>query len=283
MRKQYLQISTTDTLTLSVVVESTDVFFQNFTTHRFWQEFIPDVHLRVVDQLSSPSFSIVELDKREIDESLNVIYGDGSVIISIIVFIEAQLEHLRQLSRLYTLHGSCIQVSPFSAVAFIGAISGLGKTTLSVAATERGYTWLFDEKFVIDKEGALRGGVTKPLNDQKTHLVSKGKQPQGTSNPLPLTAIIIPVVTTEKECTAYKLDQKRRVWQLYDETTRDIRQINGRLEGYQQPLRSYDSPHLATQRQSDMDHLARSLPIYHLRGSQSAILNFISQETLDRL
>lgn len=277
MNKHFLRVSTTNNISIVIEIQSTKAFLDNLLVYSFWDEFIPDCELNLCDENATPIITIIESSRKYIDESLKIIYANKNTYTQVIVYIDAQLEPLRQLQHLYTIHGSCIRSASSSTFALIGAVSGLGKTTLAADSVEYGFRWIFDEKFIVDNENKLRGGVSRALNDEKTKKAQGNKSPQGIESvSLHINAVIIPIVTSEDSCTVHALSLDRRVWQLYDETTRDIRLINGRLDGYEQPLQSKDSLYISQLRKKDTDRMALGLPIYYMRGSSSAILERLS-------
>jgi hypothetical protein len=257
----------------ALTIQGSDQFIDALVNSSFWQEFVPgfaaDTPLEPISH-----WTVHEHTETSYDLDSHTINATLSTIIPIIVIIEAEFEQLRQMRGLYTMHGSCIGRDDM-AVGLIGAISGIGKTSLCAQAAKQGWTWLSDEKFTINPDMDIIGGVSSVLNDDKTHRSRAGLRPAPDGKQRPLKLLCIPIVTTETTATTHELDQARREWQCYDEITRDIRQINGVLRGFTTPLPSFDTTEISKNRQTYGSQLADSVPIVFVRGNEQAILETI--------
>lgn len=273
--KRKLIIASFD-IAVTLLIEGSDTFIKTFCNHPFWREFVPGLsHSSSRSDLQQ--WTIRESPECAYDLQNRTIATNQETIIPAIVIIEAAIERHRQESGLFTLHGSTIGKDDY-AVGFIGAVSGLGKTTLCAHATADDWTWLSDEKFTIDKTGILLGGVANILNDEKTRQASKNVRPTGMVTPRQLKLLCIPLVTNEPTATAHLLERHRAEWQLYDETTRDIRQINGVIHGFSTPLPSLDTEGLARSRQELAVDLSATLPLLFIRGNEESILQEITTQ-----
>lgn len=266
-------------LAITLHIEGSDEFVRALVSHSFWREYIPSVQI-------TPSASQEADHDWTIKEANNPNYSlaDGSIeipqdlIVPAIVIIDTQFERLRQSCGLFTLHGSVIG-DEAGAIGFIGGVSGLGKTSISAYAARHGFSWLCDEKFVIDEEGVVRAGVAAILNDEKTRLSSGDVRPVGLTSARPLQLLCIPLITSENEAVVHVLDSRRAVWQLYDEMSRDIRQINGMLQGFTTPLPSFDTTAISRRRQKAVLKLADQIPVVYVRGSTEVVLEAVRRLT----
>jgi hypothetical protein len=263
-------------IAIALTIEGSTDFADTLLASSFWKEFIPGFSF-ITNLKPQRHWTIREHANTEYNLKKCRITATIDATTSVIVIIEADFEKLRQAHGLYTLHGSYIGRKDM-AIGFIGAVSGLGKTTLCAHATTQNWMWLGDEKFTVSTSGTIIGGVTSILNDAKTHAASAGLRPTPDTMQRSLHLLCIPLVTSESTATVYKLDLKRRQWQHYEEITRDIRQINGTLHGFSVPLPSLDTDALSQKRQHVASLWATSLPIVFIRGSKEAIVDKI--ETL---
>ena len=267
----------TGSLTAEVMITGSDAFIDTCISHPFWEEFIPSVRLRrSVDHQPVITWTLCESSQPRYDLNNRHIETPVEYIMWAIVIIEAVFEQLRQADDSYTLHGSVAALHD-SAVGFIGGVSGLGKTSISTYIAAHGGQWLSDEKFVVDSQGIITAGVGRILNDDKTRHSSRNGRPDGVTAPVPLRLLCIPILTSESEPTVHLLDERRSTWQFYDEMSRDIRQINGMLQGFSEPLPSLDTPEIALRRGTAAASLGRHIHVAYIRGTASSITKEIQR------
>ena len=256
--------------TVELIVEGSLEFHSALREERFWYEFVPG--FAFIESASvDAAWHVMEAESLGYNEEDRTITSSIDTLSRIVVIIEAIFEILRQQQALYTMHGSVI-VCGTKAVALIGNLSGIGKTTLASYASRHGWRWIHDEKFTIH-EGVLIGGTRGILNDSKTHRASPGIIPTAMDRQCPIALVCQPIVTTEADVTQFVLSPEKSQWVLYDEMTRDIRQVNGIVDPTLPVLSSYDTAALAEARVKTVMELTRTVPVVYLRGSTGGILS----------
>lgn len=275
MAQQYFKIHST-TISIGISINGTKKFCTKLMSDAFWSEFIPDYSSVNCDQLET-TWAIIESDTCSYDFTKKQIFVSSKHTKSVIVLIEALLERLRQQKQLYTFHGVVVsKINTNTAVGFIGNLSGIGKTTLGSYASENGWGWHADEKFTVS-EGEIVGCTSGLLSDSKTQLASKGLKPTPSNKKLQLKVLCTPMVTTESTLTKFNLSYQKKLWIYNDELTRNIRLINGNLDGFSSPLPSLDSNDLAIIRYKNIEKLAANTDLYFMRGKPKLILDELNE------
>lgn len=255
--------------TVELSVTGSDRFHEALRSEPFWHEFIPDFsYSRITHPIET--WHITEAETLSYDIQNQTIRSTLDTIKRIIVIIEASFEVMRQKQAHYTIHGSVI-VRNKKAIALIGNLSGIGKTTLAVHAAQCGWTWIADEKFTL-LNGVVVGTTRGILNDEKTRLSAQSIIPQATTDRYPLALICQPLITHEEYASRFDLTADKALWVLYDEMTRDIRQVNGIISPKLPVLQSFDTISIAEVRLKVAEELTQTVPISFIRGHQVHIL-----------
>lgn len=272
MKYSNYYVASFDTV-IKLVVEGSIDFQNKLINDIFWIEFIPgfDIGKQTTAQTT---WQIIEASELKYDFSKRKIWTNTQTIKRAIVIIEASFEHLRQQEAIYTLHGSAI-TNDECAVAFIGNLSGIGKTSLAAFAAGNFWEWVADDKFSITNQ-YLIGGTTNLLNDEKTHRASNRQTPKPLPKKLPLKLIVQPILTHESGLTTFTMDREKSIWVLYDEVTRDIRQVNGIIHRTLPTVKSLDNRTIERLRIRAVEDLAANTPVVYMRGSKEMILNEIN-------
>ena len=183
------------------------------------------------------------------------------------------LEYKRQKKHLYQIHGSVATIHN-KAIAFIGGMSGIGKTTSAVNLSKcKNAKFIGDEKFIMDgKKHTVVSACPLSLDNNKTKLkkISNCDIVQ-----IPIALIVFPVITTEEKLTVYKYDELKLFWHLYEEASRDIRNLNMLYDNFNKTCKSFDTNKIMSQRIKDIKNVAHNTPAYFLRGNTKQITNFI--------
>jgi hypothetical protein len=254
-----------------LVIVGSEKFLHELMDHTFWHEFIPSFYISQ-NEAAPITWRVIESENCHFDYQKHIITVSRDQIRSAIVIIEAMFEKKRQENSLYTLHGSLIaRANSSSAIGCIGNVSGLGKTTLAAYATKHGWTWVADEKFTIldDKVVGWTNGI---LRDSKTKSASNGITPNPDSEQYTLRLLCCPIVTSEEFLTRFSMSHEKKMWIYNDEVTRDIRQVNGILTGFQDSLQSFDSQKNARMRLAAVTQLTQTTDGIFLRGNAEVIL-----------
>lgn len=265
------------TVTIELVIDGSPAIYSALQEHPFWHEFVPGLKH---DKVTEPSVTwhISEDSTFSYDQTERTIRANAESIKKVIIIIEAALEQLRQARSLYTFHGSVI-VRDDKAVALIGNLSGIGKTTLAAYASRHGWIWTVDEKFTVS-DGNVIGGTRGLLHDAKTLKAASSSLPTRSDKSYPLVLFCQPIVTTESTLTRFDTSDDKRLWILNDEITRDIRQVNGIVDASLPPLQSFDTTAIAASRIRAVTTLVAVTPLVYLRGSESLLLNEIETTAL---
>ena len=256
---------------IKLVVNGSQLFYQALLTDRFWQEFVPGLSFDNSSQ-SNDIWTINEAEELKYLEAQRTIEAALVDIKKIIVIIESAFEVLRQQEHKYTMHGAVIEKSG-CAVALIGNVSGIGKTTLASFAADKGWSWLIDEKFTIYKSKMI-GGTKNILNDDKTR-ASAGTNSPKPGEPYRLRLICQPVVTGGVSVSRFDMTYEKSLWTLYGEVTRDIRQVDGVIKKDRLILQSLDTEELARSRLNNIENLAKDTPVVFVSGPKYLLLKEI--------
>ena len=259
-------------LVIKLSVVGSPKFHDKLLKASLWQEFVPGFKI-TKPTTPSETWHIFESNELRYDFEQRKVWIDSKNINRLVIILEADFERLRQQKSIYTLHGAVIAKSHY-AVALIGNISGIGKTSLASYATDRGWSWVADDKFSINGLTVI-GGTAALLNDKKTKDAANHKAPQALWEPTPLRLICQPIVTNESELTVFSLDNAKAEWTLYDEMTRDIRQVNGIVTPSSPAISSLDNIELEKLRRSAVSKLVLSIPLVHMRGPKGLMINEI--------
>lgn len=258
--------------TIELSVTGSSAFHEALRAEPFWHEFIPAFRYEHVAQ-PHETWHITEADTLNYDIEQKTILSTRAAVRRIVVIIEAVFEALRQAQARYTLHGSVI-VRDNKAVALLGNLSGIGKTTLAAHAAQNGWAWIGDEKFTLQHDTII-GTTRGVLNDVKTKVAAQDTLPQETTDTFPLALVCQPLVTNETEVVRFDATPDKALWVFYDEMTRDIRQVNGLVASGLPVLQSFDTPPIAMTRLKAAETLARTIPVSFLRGPQALLLEAI--------
>ncbi len=255
--------------TIQLIVDGSATFKQALLNEPFWHEFIPGFQCIKVDE-PKQTWHVIEDSAFDFQEADRTIRSSIENVRSVVLIVEATFEYLRQECNFYTLHGSIIAHGDM-AVALIGTVSGIGKTRLAAHASKHGWSWLVDEKFTL-KHNQVIGGTRGLLNDRKTRTSAQGTTPTSWTRSYPLAAICQPIITTEASITRFDMTEQKAHWTLYDEMTRDIRQVNGIIHASAPPLQSRDTDAIAQARMKAVASLVHTVPVLYLRGPEQLLL-----------
>ena len=243
------------------------------SNHYFLSEYIPNVH--VIGSKAQAELNVYIGDTFDWQDKHITITTADSDIRSFIVIVGALLEQKRQHCRLYQVHGSAVAIKD-NAVAIIGGMSGIGKTTLALFMQTMPYAmFIGDEKFVLDGQNkTLVGGcpISKDNNKSK-NLQSVNLSPH--NGAVHLCLIVFPVITDELSVTYYKFDSLKLFWHLYEEASRDIRNLNMLYDNFTKTVNSFDSDDVMKQRLADIQNISTSTPAYFIRGNAAEVAKFI--------
>lgn len=207
----------------------------------------------------------------------------------VITVLEYCLEYIRQEKGIYCVHGSAVAKQGKS-ILFIGAASGLGKTTLALnLCQQEGFDFIGDEKILVDLNNQLVGGSTFIIYNKKfltksikinlnLKKIDYNSQIKLAKTPLRLSLIVQPMIFN----SAVKLEIERwnnlkANFHFYEEITRKIRGTSRRINNFRYPLPSIDNEIIALKRASFANEIAQKVPFYQLRGNTSKIMGKISE------
>lgn len=263
--------------TIELDVTGSVAFHKALKNETFWYEFIPGFQNKK-NAIPSLVMHVIEDDQLDYTKASQTIRTSIQTIKRVIVLAEASFEYLRQQKSLYTLHGSVI-VRDGKAVALIGNLSGMGKTTLAAYASKHDWTWGIDEKFTL-YNGDVIGGTIGILNDTKTSIAAGQTAPTPLTQKYRLTLVCQPIITTESKATRFDLTPEKATWVFYDEMTRDIRQVDGIIDSSLPVLQSYDTETIARARHEATNSLVATVPVIYLRGTAEQLLDEIETMVL---
>lgn len=208
------------------------------------------------------------------DKTITIMDTDGDLR-SVIVILGTLLEQKRQQHRLYQVHGSAVAIDG-NAVAIIGGMSGIGKTTLALALQDLpGAAFIGDEKFVLDGQKQAIVGACPLSKDNRKSETAFDFCLNTYKKPAKLALVVFPVITNETELTYYKLDKLKLFWHLYEESSRDIRNLNFLYNNFTETQNSFDTRRIMKQRLTDIQNISAHTPAYFIRGNMADVSKFI--------
>lgn len=258
-------------LKTSIICEIPDKLLVIWKHNYFWSEYIPNV---TIDVSNKKPQLYIKLGKKFLwKKHLITTTNSENDLRSIIVIIGSLLERKRQKKRLYQVHGSAVSIDE-KAIALIGGISGIGKTTLAVNLSKyKNAKFIGDEKFILNgKTRTIDASCPLSLDNNKTN--QKINFNIHTTK-IPLKLIVFPIITKELKLTIYKYDKLKTFWHLYEETSRDIRNLNMLYDNFTKNYKSFDTNKIMSQRLMDISIISNSTPAYFIRGTIKKIKDFI--------
>lgn len=254
-------------------------FIDTVLSHPFWKEY---VICQIVDKPSTRStqnhITISESPTLRYDIQEQKVECNITCITSAIKFVSHLLEYYRQRKDIYTVHGNVITLGERS-IALIGGISGIGKTSLSAKATQSGWEWTSDEKFLINDKAQYIQGLTGIQNDSKTKNASEGAFPVSPRNSRQICAFIVPIIT-EGTLVTYHYSINKATYHIYEELSRNITASRAILQGHPTPLPSVDNPDISTKRYLHAQTIAKTVPMHFTMGPVESILQKARELTL---
>lgn len=251
----------------------------------FWKALIPDVSIKKSQQGEKP-FTVSLFEDSVFSFALKkkscVIRHDFSPshIKDIVVVIGYLLEREHQKNSFYTIHGSVVSYRE-KAVALIGGLSGMGKTSLGLYLVSKKWRFNSDEKFILDPAHlSIVGCTSKLLINKKLKMATKKYNlsrihPEGIQKNR-LEAIIFPIlVRFKKEYESFQYNNEKAFWHLYEEATRDIRLLNGLIHNFSFPLPSLDTHDIAVLRARNVRKVISMVPVFFVKGTKQQIYNFL--------
>lgn len=262
-----------ESLSHGVVCDAPKSVYEALSTHYFLPEYIPSVCIKTSKH---PAEIIISHGTAFFWRGNNItITGEENDLRSVIVILGALLEQKRQAHRLYQAHGAAVVINN-KAVAIIGGMSGIGKTTLALALQNLpGGTFIGDEKFVLDGQERAIVGACPLSKDNYKNDTGYTVDINRCTKAVKLGLVVFPVITNETELTYYKLDALKLFWHLYEEASRDIRNLNFLYNNFTETRNSFDRASIMKQRIADIQNISTRTPAYFIRGNASDVSKFI--------
>ncbi|PID31326.1 hypothetical protein CR983_01695 [Candidatus Saccharibacteria bacterium] len=251
-------------------VSGDQAFTSDLQSNPFWDEYVVG---NIEDSSENePYVSVVQ--SRDLSYRGRVIYCDQAHTRAGIKFIAHHAETLRQEASQYTVHGNVILLGEM-AVALVGGVSGIGKTSVASYATTRGHGWLSDEKFAMTDTAEYVQGLQKVLPDTKSIAAAKGMEPDAVCAPAKCRVgmFVIPLLTDEEKPTVHEYTPDKAEYHYYGELGRNITASCGLMRDFPCPLASADSELAATKRAKTAGYLSKHVPMACVRGNCESIVD----------
>lgn len=268
--KKFAHVSSPEA-TLPLSIEGTTPFVDSLLVHSFWDSYvIGDV---VIDSNESDSASLIRINESSehtydiIERSIDCTQAYAA---SGIKYAAHFLEQERQQHGVYTVHGNVISLGS-QAIACVGGISGIGKTSLSSKAHTQGWEWTSDEKFLMDESGHYVRGLNGIQDDLKSDQAALGMRPSTPRTKRSITGFVIPIIA-EQPLVVHEYDLQKAEYHIYEELGRNITAGRAILRGYDTPLPSLDTAAISVRRYKCAQKLAAHIPFYFMIGEASALL-----------
>lgn len=206
-------------------------------------------------------------------EYTNTSYEDKDIV-SLVEFL---FERARQEVGIYCLHSSSVIVKGRSVI-FWGGASGMGKTQLALAMSEKfGARMYSDEKTLLNlRKNITVGGVAsvyllKPYLQDKFNDTGFHDFPQSKQS-FPVGFFVYPNIDEHSRSVhAERWDADKFNWHLYEELSRKIRGTSRRIFHNTLPVLSIDSLPVAKQRSAEVELYTKKVPCYYMRGGEKLI------------
>ncbi len=259
-------------LGVAVICEIPQELATAWLPNYFWNEYIPAVSMQSTSKLPELTVKLGDVfcwNKKNITAT-----NTETDLRSLVVIVGALLERKRQRRRLYQVHGSAVAIND-KAVVLIGGMSGIGKTSLAIALQNApNAEFIGDEKFVLNgkKQTVVAAcPLSKDNNKTGASLATRTQPPK----PVPLQLVIFPVITDELDITVHKFDSLKLFWHLYEESSRDIRNLNFLYNGFSETKDSFDTKSTMNHRLTDIKKISETVPAYFIRGNLSKVSEWI--------
>ncbi len=276
MKKYYITI---DSAGAQVQVSSTSAeWIHALASSPFLKSYVPNCRIlrtsaKRASNLSiasgAPSFHLSHLKATY----MNTSYEDRDIV----SIVELLLEYKRQEMGIYCLHSSSAILGGKNII-FWGGASGMGKTRLSIALSEKYAAEMFsDEKTLLNlKKNTARGGVSaiylaKPYLKNKFENVDFHQFIRSKSV-VPVDFFVYPnVENNSRSLHVERWDTEKFNWHLYEELSRKIRGTSRRVLRNTLPVLSIDSLSIAKRRSEEVNAYTKKVPCYYMRGSEKLI------------
>lgn len=260
-----------DTLSLKADANQLQSISEN---KAFVDTYIPGASLSDDKQPGSPTLSFVTGEIPELkttDDGWQFTAPSDIRPQALVVVAGHCLEAARQASGRYLIHGSATAIGS-DATLFLGAASGIGKTSLAITlARQSGGRFMGDDKIIIDESGMVLGGPNK-VHLNKAVLGSElGLSEDIKIEPkaAQLSRLILPIIQPGKDISLYvdQWDVEKTAFHLYEEASRSIRGVSKRVYNDTYALPSLDTDELAKRRSRAMNGIAQRVQGLALYGS----------------
>ncbi len=256
-----------------VVCDTLKSVYDTLSAHYFLREYIPGA---CITKSAQPAEMTISRGASFDWRGNNIKITDADVDLrSVIVIVGALLEQKRQAHRLYQVHGAAVAINN-KAIAIIGGMSGIGKTTLAVTLQQLpNAEFIGDEKFVLDGQTQTIVAACPLSKDNLKNKTACDSTLNIRTKSAKLALVVFPIITNETELTCYKLDRLKLFWHLYEEASRDIRNLNFLYNNFTETQNSFDTRHIMKQRLADIQNISNHTPAYFIRGNVSDASKFI--------
>lgn len=248
----------------------------------FLESYIPSVFYREIEyegemyDLIIKKSNTVKFSKNEIG-SFIFEYNEQTTYRDLISVIEYVFEYLRNMARIYCLHGSACLIGDHLLV-FWGGASGMGKTrTAKLLSDKLGAVFIFDEKILLSSEGVV-GGINKMYTHKEVYKSRTEflNLPKSFLTDKPQRKVIFFYVhnlgDSSNEFEFRLFDEKEFSWHLYEELTRKIRGCSRRVNNFSIPLMSLDDDIISHDRSMISNEIATKFKSFFVRSSEDGIV-----------
>jgi hypothetical protein len=164
----------------------------------------------------------------------------------------------------------------------MGGASGMGKSKVNyLLVKNHNFTFISDEKTLIDKHLNVRGGIDKFIINKEILLKNDGIRSQRAGEMgenIPIGYIFQPVTTKNGEFFLDEWDERKANFHMYEELSRKIRGTSRRINNFTCPLDSIDTQVVAQKRSELSKTISEKIPCATVYGSAEEVANFISDK-----
>lgn len=221
-----------------------------------------------------------ETDKNAFARITGILNRDFSIT-DLITVIEYCFELIRQRTGVYCIHASA-SCHNGKAIILMGGASGIGKTKVNYLLTKNhNFTFISDEKTLIDKNLNVVGGLNKIIIN-KAILLKDGRidslKTEPNKNNIPIGYIYQPITTKNGELFLDEWDCKKANFHIYEELSRKIRGTSRRINNFTFPLESMDTQAISEKRSEISRTISEKIPCATIYGSPEKVAKFISEK-----
>ncbi len=261
-----------------IILDASERIINDFVKLDFVKEYIPCISFSAINDNIGNVFTFNLIDDKEVGfifsekgAVLKYPHKELGLMNDLVTVIDYCFEYIRNIEDIHCVHGSS---SAFGnkGVVLIGAASGIGKSTVNYHLIKNGFTFVSDEKTLIDGKNIIGGNTKISFNKdliKKNHdqeLINTLIKRSNFIADIPIKLFVQPVTNKNGDLYIDKWEPLKAEFHVYEELSRKIRGISRRIYKFTYPLNSIDTQSLADARSIKAKRISTEIPFYAIYG-----------------